>query len=179
MANSRNLVNNTSNKFLDVLTKYGIVILIAIYLIPYIIKYYKDSIDKGKVEDIANETAINNAQNETYDPEIQHDKATKYLRDVKHYATKNRIMLQDATQKLAMLFHTDKAWYNPQSWYYDQKAISNLLKLHALNYDDIKWLYYNVYTKSRNLTNDIINEVKSPYIDELRTYYNKWKLKKF
>lgn len=178
MANSRTQ-KSTSNNILDVLTKYGIVILVGIWLIPYIIKYYKDSIEKGKVEDIVNDVAVNNAQNATQNPTIQVDKATKYLRDVRHYDTKGRQRLMDATQKIANAFGYDKAWYNPKGWVENDLEIYLTLWGTMLNYKDIEWLYYNVYTQSRNLTNDIVDKLDEKYLTELRRKFKKANLKVF
>jgi hypothetical protein len=178
MGNNRSNQNkSTSTNFFDVLTKYGIVILIALFIIPYIIKYYKDQIEKGKVEDVVNDVAVNNAQNATQNPTMQVDKATKYLRDVKHYDTKGRQRLMDATQKIVNAFGYDKAWYNPKSWTENDLEIYLTLWECMYNYKDLEWLYYNVYTQSRNLTNDIVDKLDTKYLTELRRKFKKANIK--
>jgi len=170
---------NTRNKnqstmwadFFEWLKKNWLFVLGAIFVIPWVIKYVKNQAQalKEQSADIKSDVKLT----ENKDPVIQKSNADKITLRADIQST-----ARDLATHLGIKYSDAGNWWdflNPKGWTENDKEVLRLLKLQVNNIHLVKRLYYEVYTKSRNLADDVNSLLDPPELAELKTFYKKYK----
>lgn len=157
--------------FFDWLKINWMFVLGAVFVIPWVIKYLKGQNQalKEQTADIASNVKII----ENKDPEVQKKNADKITK-VTHIQSTAR----DLATHLGVKYSDAGNWWdflNPKGWTENDKEVLRLLKYEVNNIHLVKKLYFDVYTKSRNLTDDVNALLDEKELAELKAFYKKYK----
>ena len=137
--------------FIEWLKKNWLFVLGAIFVIPWVIRYVKQQNQalKEQTADIKSDVKII----ENKDPQIQKNNADKITVRADIQAT-----ARDLAHHLGVKYSDAGNWWdflNPKGWTENDKEVLRLVKFQVNNIHLVKRLYYEVYTKSRNLADDV------------------------
>lgn len=157
--------------FIEWLKKNWLFVLGAIFVIPWVIRYVKQQNQalKEQTADIKSDIKIT----ENKDPEIQKKNADKITVRADIQAT-----ARDLAHHLGVKYSDSGNWWdflNPKGWTENDKEVLRLVKFQVNNIHLVKKLYYEVYTKSRNLSDDVNKLLDDKELAELKAYYKKHK----
>lgn len=157
--------------FIEWLKKNWLFVLGAIFVIPWVIRYVKQQNQalKEQAADIKSDVKII----ENKDPEIQKNNANKITVRADIQAT-----ARDLAHHLGVKYSDAGNWWdflNPKGWTENDKEVLRLVKFQVNNIHLVKRLYYEVYTKSRNLSDDVNKLLDDKELAELKAYYKKHK----
>jgi hypothetical protein len=157
--------------FFQFLKTNWLFILGSIIAIPWVLRYVKKQNELGKLQtaDIQSNSKII----ENKDPVIQKSNADKITK-VEHVQNNAR----DLAVHLGVKYSDSDNWWDfldPRGWTENDNEVLRILKSEVHNIHLVKRLYYEVYTKSRNLADDVNKLLDEKQMTELKSHYKKYK----
>ena len=153
--------------FLNWLKSNWIVVLGAFFIVPFLYRYLIDQKQQTdeKKEEIKGEVQVL----ENVNPETRKSNADKITTrtDVQNAAS-------DLAHHLGTKYNDAGNWYdflNPRGWTENDKQVLKILKYQVYNFHLLNRLYYEVYSKRRNLKDDVNKLLDTPQLVELKEYY--------
>lgn len=172
MQGARTYTQSHSKKgdFVTLIKTNWILILGVIVGGPILYRYVKEQLllNKEQNEDIKAETQILLNQN----PLTRQQQADKITLD------KN---VQRSAENLAHHLGTKYSdagnWYdifNPRGWTENDNEVLTILQVQVRNIHLVERLYFEVYSKRRNLKDDVNKLLDKPQLEKLKAYYKKY-----
>jgi uncharacterized membrane protein YheB (UPF0754 family) len=166
------MANVSKNNVLDTIQKYWIVILGIFIIAPYLKSFYAKMGVKNEVDKESNAQDLNSQINALDNPDLQELEANKLAKNLSK-SQRERIKA-DVKQYIA---HTgvNYAWYEVKGLTENDKEAADILCRWVQHLTLFSSLYYNVYTKSRNLKTDFYKLIDTA--DQKRVYAQQIKFK--
>ncbi len=79
--------------------------------------------------------------------------------------------VKEDTRKIVHHLGVNYDWYDPRRWTENDKEVAMLLMQQRPNINLVENLYYKVYTKNRNLKNDVYKLLDKTQLTQVQTYY--------
>jgi hypothetical protein len=181
--NFRNTKNSlTSSKVVLFLKDNGVYLLAVVFLVPYIVRYFKNQDNKDQVQALDIATKANTAENAKVDPSIIKAKETKLKKKYPNLSAKDSTRLKNVAQAIAYALGTNPEdnhfvlstdLYNVSAWSEDEKEVVKQLKTVTGTFPIVEDYYYHLFTRSRNLKNDLYKYLSPSDLIILRTAYKK------
>ena len=156
--------------FIDWIKTNWVVVLGVLVIVPLAYRYLKDQIQLSKVQN--EEIKGENQVIEYVNPETRKQTANKIT---------TRVDVQNAAADLAHHLGTKYSdtgnWYdifNPRGWTENDKEVIAILKYQVRNIHLVERLYFEVYSKRRNLKDDVNKLLDSTELAQLKEYYKKY-----
>lgn len=156
-----------ADKVMDFLERYWMALLILILAWPFIRKYSMNM--SASVQKTAEEIEKDRLFKENKNPEVKLSKLEQIT---------PRTDIHSAAEQLAHHFgvkYSDTGswldWFKPKGWTENEKEIADIVLYQRNNYALLEKCYY-VVTRSRNLTDDILEYVDDYNLGRIRTYLN-------
>jgi hypothetical protein len=171
VASFRNANSHSSKDgFFDYVKKHWIYIIAMILIVPYLYRYLVGQVQKSKVQN--NEIIGENQVIENLNPETRQNRADKITlnKGVQNAAA-------DLAHHLGTKYSDTGNWYdflNPRGWTENDDKVLEILKYQVRNYHLLEKLYFEVYSKRRNLKDDVNKLLDVKQLVQLKEYYKKY-----
>lgn len=173
VANQRNRNKNRSDLdgFFNWVRTNWIVVLGLLLGVPFVYRYMKDQVQITKVQN--DEIKGENQVLENINPVTRASAADKITtnKGVQSAAA-------DLAHHLGTKYNDTGNWYdilNPRGWFENDDKVLSILKYQVNNYHLVERLYFEVYSKRRNLKDDVNKLLDAPELVQLKEYYKKYK----
>lgn len=180
---SYNSKNNLANsKVVLFLKNNGIYLVGVVFLVPYIVRYFKSQEVKDVKQSLDLAVKTNSAQNNKVDPTIIKSKETSLKKKYPNLSAKDSTRLKTIAQSIAFALGTNPEGstsvlnvdlYGVGSWVEDEKEVVKQLKTTTGTFPIVEDYYYHLFTRSRNLKTDLYKYLSSSDLTTLRTVYKK------
>lgn len=169
VANYRNKNRSQLDGFFDWIKTNWIFVLGALLIVPLVYRYLKDQVQLNKLqnEDIKGENQVI-------------DNVNPVIRETNANAITTRVDVQNAASELAHHLGTKYSdtgnWYdifNPRGWTENDVEVLKILKYQVNNFHLVEKLYFQVYTKRKNLKDDVNKLLDSKELADLKAYFKK------
>lgn len=170
VANIRNQSRSELDGFVNWLKSNWLIILAAMLVVPYLYRYFMDQSQKTneKKEEIKGEVQLlENVNPETR--KINSDKITTNV-GIQNAAA-------DLSHHLGTKYSDAGNWWdflNPRGWTENDKEVLRILKYQVRNFHLVNRLYYEVYSKRKNLKDEVNRLLDTKQLVELKEYYKKY-----
>lgn len=165
------------------IARYGIFIVVFLVALPRLIKYIKDLQTQAKVSNEKNAVLVNNAENGTASPKTIVKKSEDVQKTYPNLKPVDLERFKTVAQSVAMalgtnvqdnhyIFNTDM--YNVSAWSENESEVIRLLKTVPTTFSIVADLYYNVYTRSRDLKADLLKYLNKSELDKIRVVQKKY-----
>lgn len=145
-------------------------VLAILMFFPLVYRYLKDQLQ------------LNKLQNEEIKGENQ---VIDNINPIKRQESANTITIDkgvqtsasDLAHHLGTKYSDTGNWYdifNPRGWTENDKKVLEILKYQVRNIHLLEKLYFEVYTKRRNLKDDVNKLLDAKELSELKTFYKKY-----
>lgn len=168
-----------NSPFLEFVERYWMVICGLLFFAPTILKWLKDIAIESKKDDILNSVEVNNSQNQQAIPALILSKSEVIFAQSKITDEKTKKRLMSSASAIAYnlgVNFTDSGsfWdvFDPRGWTENDEEVGRLLILETHNFRVIEKLYFNVYTRSRNLSNDVLKLVDKDVLTKVRKVWS-------
>lgn len=162
---------------LSFIAKYWLLIILAVVGIPLGYRYWQNQKAKNEANKLSNFEYSNNVQNNSASPTIQEAKARVVHKKYPNLSDKKLRELNTNAQKLTYALGTNVEdnhrnsyidLFNVAAWTENEALAVSLVKKHTGTFPILADLYYNVYTKSRNLKTDLLKYLSKSDLAEIR-----------
>lgn len=184
MLNARqkqNVRNSTNRSFLLLLKNNAFlimaIILILIFVVPYIKRYLDTAKAKKEQNDIKNNVNVNAVENASQDPNVIDKKATTIKKKYPLVSDELYKTLKSSAYAISKALGTDVEnnhrneyvdIFNVSGWTEDEEKVIQILKKHTGTYPVLQDLYYGLYTKSRSLNSDLLKYLSDSDLSKVR-----------
>jgi hypothetical protein len=137
---------------------------------PLLYRYLRDQSQLTKIQN--NEIKGENQIKENVDPDTRQLNANKITSNV---GVQNSAL--ELSHHLGTKYSDAGNWYdifNPRGWTENDKKVLEILKYQVRNYHLVEKLYFEIYSKRRNLKDDVNKLLDNKQLEELKLYYNKY-----
>ncbi|OCB72711.1 hypothetical protein SAMN05192550_2814 [Flavobacterium glycines] len=147
-----------------------IMVVVGAMATPFLYRYFKSQIQNNKEqdEDIKAEQQLIENKN----PATAQQNANKITLDKGVQASAQQLAVD-----LGVKYSDAGNWWdflNPRGWTENDAAVLRTLKYQVRNIHLVEKLYFEVYTKRRNLKDDVNKLLDSKELAELKEYYKKY-----
>jgi len=168
--NFRNKSRSDLDGFINWIKANWVVVLGAFFIIPFLYRYLIDQAqqNKEKIEEVKGEVQVL----ENVNPQTRKENSDKITTNV---AIQNAAA--DLAHHLGTKYSDAGNWYdflNPRGWTENDKEVLRILKYQVRNFHLVNRLYYEVYSKRRNLKDDVNKLLDTPQLVELKEYFKKY-----
>ncbi|WP_220761838.1 hypothetical protein [Flavobacterium sp. UMI-01] len=158
------------NGFFNWLKTNWFFVLAILLVLPLVYRYLKDQIQLNKLQN--EEIKGENQLVDNVNPIVRTQNANQITLDkgVQNAAA-------DLAHHLGVKYSDAGHWYdflNPRGWTENDAEVLRILKYQVRNYHLVERLYYEVYTKRRNLKDDVNKLLDSKELSELKNYYKQY-----
>lgn len=173
-------VANRNQKSLSILEGFlfwikanlGLVIIVVVGAMsaPFLYRYFKSQVQNNKEQDEEIQAELQLLENKN--PATAQSNANKITLDKGVQAA-----AQQLAHDLGVKYSDAGHWWdflNPRGWTENDKAAFATLKYQVRNIHLVEKLYYEVYTKRRNLKDDVNKLLDTELLVELKEYYKKY-----
>jgi hypothetical protein len=168
--NYRNKNRSQLDGFFNWVKTNWVVVLGMLLVVPLLYRYLKDQAQITKVQN--NEIKGENQVLENINPETRTNNANKITADKG---------IQNAAAELAHHLGTKYSdtgnWYdifNFRGWTENDTEVLRILKYQVRNYHLVERLYFEVYSKRRNLKDDVNKLLDAKELVQLKEYFKKY-----
>lgn len=184
MINSKFLNGLKSNKSVLFLQQNWLFILMIAFALPYIVRYFKSQelLDQKQALNVAEKK--NTAENAKANPTIINAKAKIINKKYPNLKAKDSERLKAVAASVAnalgtnvednhILFSGTTELFNVRAWSEDEASVVKALKTTTGTFPIVEDYYYSLFTRSRNLKNDLHKYLSKEDISQLRVTYKK------
>lgn len=175
--------SNTGGFFM-MLKANWLLIASILLILPVLYKYIMYLYASMSSTDITAKTTVNNAQNGTSSPNIISKKSFDIQKKYPNLKANELERYKTVTQQIALALGTNVEdnhfifgfdLYNVKALNEDEAKVVTLLKTVPTVFPIVEDLYFNVFTRSRNLKTDLYQYLSDLDIKTLRDFYKRYK----
>ena len=178
-----NVKSLSTSKAVDFLKSNGIYLLAVVFLIPYIVRYFKNEDNKDEIQKLDIAVKKNNAQNGKSDPNIIRSKESLLRKKYPKMDSKTSARVRAVAQGVAISLGTNVEdnhfvlntdLFNVAAWGENEAEAVKLLKTVPGTFPAVEDYYYSLFTRSRNLKTDLLKYLSKSDLSTLRATYKKY-----
>ena len=183
MSYNTNKNNLIQNKVVSFLSANWFLLLAVVMGLPPLLRYFKEQSNKNTVQDLKIEKDLNTEQNAKASPDIIRKKVAFFKKKYPNLSTKDIERLKTVAQKVAFSLGTNVQdqdtilgleYNNISAWGEDEEVVVKYMKTVPNTFPVVEDFYYSLYTRSRNLKNDLYKYLSKNDLSLLRTTYKKY-----
>lgn len=169
----------TNSGIINYIKMNWVLILAILLVVPFLYRYISELLAKAKAQTLKNETIVSNAQNAKSSPTIISQKSFDIFKKYPKVKPPEMERYKTVAQKIAIALGTNVEdnhlvfgmvdLYNVNSWVEDENEVVKLLKTVPTTFPIVEDLYYHVFTKSRNLKNDLLSYLSKSDLEKVRS----------
>jgi len=184
MINRKILNGLKTNKSVQFLQQNWFFLILIAFALPYVVRYFKSQelLDQKQELNVAEKK--NTAENAKANPNIINAKAKTINKKYPNLKPKDSERLKAVAAAVAnalgtnvednhILFDGSVELFNVKAWSEDEASAVKALKTTTGTFPIVEDYYYSLFTRSRNLKNDLHKYLSKSDISELRATYKK------
>lgn len=188
MLNRQTINKLKNNKLVLFLQNNWFYLLFVAMVLPYLVRYFKAQEEKDDKQALDLAQKANTTQNAKASPAVINAKARAInKKKYPNLKANDSERLKSIAQKIAfalgtnpddnhiVLYNTIEG-FNVRAWVEDEETVVKLLKTTTGTFPVVEDYYYSLFTRSRNLKNDIYKYLSKENISEIRIAYKKAKV---
>lgn len=177
---------NSENAFtgvLEFIKTNWLLLLAALVALPFVYRYVNNILAQIKASNLSKDVAVNNSQNGVSSPVIIQQKIVTIKKKYPNLSVASMEKCKTVAQKIALALGTNVEdnhnimgadLYNIAAWSEDESEVVKLLKTVPGTFPVVEDLYYNLFTRSRNLKTDLVKYLSQSDLKNIRAVYKKY-----
>ncbi|QKJ63834.1 hypothetical protein [Flavobacterium sp. M31R6] len=174
---------SSDSGFLQILRTNWLLLVALLLAMPVLYRWITNLIAQMKGANLSAEKIVNNAENGKSSPVIITKKSFDIFKKYPNVKPSEMERYKAVAQKVAVALGTNVEdnhfivntdLYNVNAWFEDEKTVVGLLKTVPTTFPIVEDLYYNVFTRSRNLKTDLYKYLGVEELVQIRGVFKKY-----